>query len=45
MPEDSAPHEGQILRGFLFSEPMRVEAVRVGGFTLSFHPPVSPILQ
>jgi superfamily II DNA or RNA helicase len=31
MPEDAAPHEGQILRGSLFSEPMRVETVRAGG--------------
>jgi len=31
MPEDAAPHEGQILRGSLFSEPMRVETVRSGG--------------
>ena len=31
MPEDAAPHEGQILRGSLFNEPMRVETVRAGG--------------
>ena len=31
MPEDTAPHEGQILRGSLFNEPMRVETVRAGG--------------
>jgi len=31
MPEDAAPHEGQILRGSLFSEPMRVETVRASG--------------
>ena len=27
----TSPHEGQILRGSLFSEPMRVETVRAGG--------------
>ncbi len=31
MPEDAAPHEGQILRSSLFSEPMRVETVQAGG--------------
>ncbi|MBU2227338.1 MAG: DUF3883 domain-containing protein [Proteobacteria bacterium] len=31
MPVVETPHEGQILRGSLFSEPMRVETVRAGG--------------
>jgi hypothetical protein len=31
MPVDAAPHEGQILRGSFFSEPMRVETIRAGG--------------
>ena len=31
MPDHATPREGQVLRGPLFSEPMRVETVRASG--------------
>jgi hypothetical protein len=32
VPQSETPHEGQILTGSLFSEPMRVETVRSSGY-------------
>ena len=31
MPQNATPHEGQVLRGSVFNEPMRVETVREDG--------------